>query len=277
MITLTDFRTIDTNVKNAINTILDNIKNNSISNYVYFLAYGEYLKYLADGGKNPHVIDYRRDIYQDETRLDFLTVFLNNYYAFNKGSISIPFKEVRIEDDATRINLELMIYSHTWESERFLKTMYRLGLLVNNISYSWKVTIPLMGKSEFIEKKIIKKIKANNNCLGNLIDKTYYSKLRNAFAHASYVLDPERKIIRVQHYDKMKKSVQIEDITFDKWSEIFVHTFLLTYHLLNIVQEKRLSIITDLGTDLYNVRLPNMNHNVNIRYTLKTDSFSFER
>ena len=69
------------------------------------------------------MIDYQLDRYHDETRESFYLHYLNRNY------IRDGFRydgESGIDD----LSIEMMIYSHLWSSDTFLKLLFRLSNIV---------------------------------------------------------------------------------------------------------------------------------------------------
>lgn len=114
MITREVFSAIDSEIKDTIQDTLNRLRKSNQSNYVLFLADGEYRKeYDNQKNKlNPNVIDDRIDRYNDETRLTFLSNSLSAFYAF-------PNSQLSTDDNEQRLHIELMIYTHIWESKPF--------------------------------------------------------------------------------------------------------------------------------------------------------------
>lgn len=83
------------------------------------------------------------DRYKDETRLKFLSNFLSNFHSF-------PTSQQATDDNEQRIHMELMGYSHIWESKPFLKKLHRLAHINNGEEYNWKVAVPEMGKILYV-------------------------------------------------------------------------------------------------------------------------------
>lgn len=182
------------------------------------------------------------DIYQDETRINFICSFLNEYYSFKSPIISIA-------DDIYRINIETMIYTHIWESNLFLKRLYKLAVLCSfeDYTYPWTVNIPDMGRSDFIRNQIKEKYTNADIPLKELIEKAYHSSLRNAFAHSAFSIDERNK--KMELYNYKGKDWELKNILLDDWSERFVYSFLLSYRMYDIVQKYRKNIVNYMGTD----------------------------
>lgn len=277
MILRTEFARIDTEIKQVINDSLDQLRVTNPSNYTLFLADGEYKEEYerTTPPLNPHVIDSRMDKYMDETRLTFLSDFLSLFYAF-------PSTQATTDDDQHRLHMELMIYTHIWESKPFLKKLYRLTALINAENYPWRITVPEMGKHTFIRQDIREKLERLNHPLASIIKKGFHTSLRNAFAHSEYSFDTMNGNRRINLYNYGgDKTWELENISFDDWSLRFVYSALLSFYLLKITYTKRASFITDIGADVFTIPLPNKNGGgvsiVPIRYRPIHDAFNFER
>lgn len=292
MITFTEFRKIDKEVKDAITSTLDGLKASARENYILFLANGDYRKELdnASSKLNPNVIDYQGYLHRDETRLNFLASFLKAFYSFPKVKLTLWGKflslfnpslrksiseEKVINDDELRMNMEFMVYSHTWESENFLKDLYRLAILVDTGNYEWNVEVPPMGKHDFIRNKIRDTFKKNNNPLSDIITKGFHTSIRNAFAHSQYYFNTHSKTIWLDNYNG--EPWELKSLSFDEWSKRFVYSTLLTYYMLNMKHERKFSIASDLGTNTFTITLPPNSKRVNIIYDSRRKSFNFER
>ena len=82
-----------------------------------------------------------------------------------------------------------MIYSHIWESKPFLKSLYRLGHGLKGENYHWKLTVPTKIKHLFITANIRDIFSESNSKLADIIQLSYHSSLRNAFAHSDYYFE----------------------------------------------------------------------------------------
>jgi hypothetical protein len=275
MITRQEFAVIDKEVKDCIQQTLDNIKANSVDNYVLFLADGEYRKeYTSPHLKiSPFVIDDRVDKFKDETRLKFLANFLANFYSF-------PSSQSSTDDNEQRLHMELMIYSHIWESKPFLRKLHRLAHIVNKEEYNWNVIVPDMGKHDFIRNDIRKTLETNSNPLSEVIKKGFHTSLRNAFAHSDYSFDSFEKVRRIYLDNYSGESWELRDISFNDWSLRFVYSALLSFYLLDLTHKNRVNLINDFSTDTFNIKHPSSSgalNNVKITYRQKYDQFNFQQ
>lgn len=198
MITKDDFRTIDNEVKDALNSALDHVKANAPENYVLFLAEGEYKPTYANEKFNPNVIDNREDRYKDETRVKFFVQFLQTFYSFPRGID-------QTDDNEQRIHMELMVYSHVWEADPFLKKLFRLASIFDGQLYPWKVTIPPMSKHKFIREETRDVFRKHGHSLDTVITNGFHTSIRNAFAHSEYSFDEKGRRIWFDNFDETDK------------------------------------------------------------------------
>lgn len=246
MITKQEFTTIKDEVENAINQAFDYAKNNELENndYVLFLSNAENLTDYEEYGRNPHIIDYRVNKIKDQERIKFLLHYLNSNYQFQNDS-SI--------DTQISIALELMIYTHIWESKPFLRQLKKLTNLCQPLEYDWAVKVPEMGKHDFIRNDIRAILKKINLDLHTVISNGFHTSLRNAFAHSDYFFQFESPIIYLTNYGGA--SWELESITFDDWTRKFCYSVLLSYTFQNKFENEKQA----LGNAKYNVNLRDRN------------------
>ena len=257
------FRQIKLEVEQAVNEAFEQAKANQTNDDFYlFLCIAQYVESFKTSGKNPHVIDYRLDGRQDELRLSTLIEYINHYYSFD-GANTV--------DSGFSLTLELMIYTHMWESKPLLKQLKRLVDLTESNRYNWDIQVPDMSKHGFIREEIRDKLKGQNLKLHEVISKGYHSQLRNAFAHSDYFISLEETNIVLLNYNE--PSWQIPSITLDDWTERFCYTFLLSFYLHNKFQEEK----SALSSGDYYVKLKDNDGNEQngiITYNIEIDSFS---
>jgi hypothetical protein len=275
MITRINFSKIDIEIKCAIKKTLNNLKTDSPESYILFLADGEYKsEYESAKPKlNPFVIDNRIDSKIDETRLAFLSKFLSNFYSF-------PSSQKTTDDNEFRIHMELMIYSHIWESKPFLKKLYRFAHISNGVVYDWKVSVPGKRKHDFIRNDIRGVFEKKSNPLSEIIKKGFHTSLRNAFAHSDYSFETMNGNNEIILHNYGSASWELSHITFDEWSKRFVYSALLSFHFLDLIHKARLAIVEDFKTDTFIINHPNSKGIINrqkIKYRLEGNSFSFEQ
>ena len=273
MITREDFSTINSRIKEALEEALSALKTLSPANYVLFLADADYNKEYDTPGSviPPYVVDNRVEGYKDETRLTFLTEFLNQFYQF-------PLGQEYVDDHPQRLNMELMIYTHIWESKPFLKKLFRLAELLNGESYGWKTTVPKSNKPDFISQKIAEKFQVNGFRLADIVTNGYHKSLRNAFAHSEYSFNLLNNNNHINLYNYKGKADELKTISFNDWSCRFAISALLSYHFLNSTYQKRTSLPVDLGTSIYIVPQPTIAGDlidVSIEYRAEHNAFNY--
>ena len=147
MIRKEEFRQIKFEVDTAIGEAFQFAKQNenNENDYVLFLSNAEYVEKYVGTNVNPHVVDYRINGYRDEERLKFLVEYLSNAYSFHAENTM---------DSKTSITIELMIYTHMWESKPFLRQLKKLANLCKSENYDWNVDVPDYTKHTFIRQEI---------------------------------------------------------------------------------------------------------------------------
>lgn len=276
MISRIEFVRIDTEIKKSIEYSLNELRESNQNDYALFLADGEYSAELEENtvGLNSNVIDYRIDRFKDSSRLSFLTHFLSNYYPF-------PLTQASTDDNQYRLHIELMVFIHIWESKPFLKKLCRLAHLLSEYQYLWKVEIPNNSKHNFILSRIKNIFEGIGSPIFQIIDYSYHSSLRNAFAHSEYRFDTmngNRRII-LDNY-KGNTEWELPEISFDEWSKRFVYSALLSYHLLNLIHLHRTNLIETTGTNMFQIKRPSNKNGFDfvwITYNQEYDRFSFEQ
>lgn len=272
MITRETFANIDNEVKQSIKESLDKLKAENLGNYVLFLADAQFIE-NSDSRFSPYCIDYRIDEFKDSTRIEFLSDFLTNYYSF-------PESKLTTDDESYRMNIELMVYSHIWESKGFLKKLCRLAQLNNNEEYNWNVEVPPMGKHDFIRQNIRETFKSNNLKIWEVIKKGFHTSLRNAFAHSEYSFDRMNSHNRINLYNHGTQSWELKSISFDDWSLRFVYSALLGYHFLKMTLERRQNLIEENATNTFEIKHPKESggfNNRKVKYSENGNGFSFVR
>lgn len=181
----------------------------------------------------------------DSDRSNFYIDFLEEHYTFEKSDF--------VDDNTYRFFLELMIFTHFWESKYMVNKLaqlanlsiiekYDLEIYKKHPYYKYNSSSPSLDNSgikihEYIRNNIKKKFIKSNLKIGKIFSKAYNSQIRNAFAHSDfYFLKSERKIIFKNNTEKHT----VPFITFDEWTERFCYTFLISYLL-----EKRVKIDYD--------------------------------
>lgn len=155
----------------------------------------------------------------DRNQSEFLIDFMNS------NEVSEAYANLKTDEEKERLeryslNIELMIYSHLWESELSLSNLKHLANFVEGLQYDWKLKIPWQDKWSFITKTLRAVFERHNLDIAELLKETYHSQLRNAFAHGQYGLS--WKVIELFNYTG--KAYEIPAITFEDWEERFIKT-----------------------------------------------------
>jgi len=198
---------------------------------------------------------------------------MSSYYAF-------PITQHSTDDDQYRINLELMIYTHIWESKPFLKRLYRIAHLLNGEEYDWRIEVPDMSKHDFIRSHIRQIFKDKGFSIWKVIKEGFHTSLRNAFAHSEYSFDTMNNHNRINLYNYGGASWELQAISFDEWSKRFVYSVLLSYYFINLIHQRRINIISELGSNVFQIKHPKSNGEVRlieIEYRKDGNGFSFKR
>lgn len=209
-------------VEDAIEEVFEYIRMNDYNSFVLLIGRGEVFSGLKNTVGTDCVMDYQMDRYHDETRERFYLNYLNrNYrrdgfeYSGNNG----------IDD----LSIEMMIYTHLWESYYFLKSLKRIASIVNGDNYLWKVVIPDGRKCSFI-KEVITALQEKKLKLGDIIEKGYNSDIRNSFAHALYNVDVSGKTITLRPRRGERT------IPFSEFQQKFLYSVILMNKLQNMME-----------------------------------------
>ena len=139
-----------------------------------------------------YIVDDIWDIFRWKTQERFYIRYLNKNYRKN-GFL------YQGEEGIDDLNIEMMIYSHIWASNDFLKTLYRLGEILKGESYSWKIDVEdfSFGKNDWMQNNVIAPIEKNSLRILDFLKVAFCTPLRNAFAHALYDINAEKQKITI--------------------------------------------------------------------------------
>jgi len=111
-----------------------------------------------------------------------------------------------------------------------------------------------------------------NSKIGDIISSSFNSSLRNAFSHSEYYFNKYSKEIILTNY-KGKSSFEIERLGFDDWTLRFCNSFLLAYHLQNLLYNERKKLIHMKPYDVILLDINGTKTNGCILYDNEKDSF----
>ena len=237
MIRVNEFRKIDIEIKNAIREAFEFGKSNQKdkNDYYLFLSNATYIENYVGTNVSPYVIDNRMDYLIDSHRLDFLTKYLKTYYSFSQFNTS---------DSKESLTMEMMMYTHIWESKNFLKQLIKLLDLCNGNEYQWNYEIPDAtngdSKQLLIRDTLRDGFKAKSLKIADIMTSGYRSQFRNAFAHSDYSFGLNDEKINLHNYKP--NSYEVDSVGIDEWTKFFCHSFLLNYHFQNYYYQERQKI-----------------------------------
>ncbi|NOR27286.1 MAG: hypothetical protein GQ540_02030 [Lutibacter sp.] len=265
MITKEKFRLIKEKVESSVDEMFEMAKQNEVNknDYILFLANAENINKYHEYGENPHILDYRIFKLIDFDRRKFLLDYLNNSYSFNQEETI---------DSKNSLTLELMIYSHIWESKPFLRQLKKIANLCQSSDYNWLVEVPDYTKHTFIREELRDVFKVCDLNISEIITKGYHSSLRNAFSHSEYYFD-HHELEKIHLTNSQGKEWEISELTFNEWTERFCYSFLLSHYFQNKFELERESLIHNKP---YPVNLKNRDgHNIDgiIQYDSERKSY----
>lgn len=227
-----DLSSIRLNMAKQVNDALDAILNKNYKKYVLLLTQGVRIPRLGEYAKTDYAIDYQIDRNEDETRERFYLEYLNKNYTKN-GYIYAG------TNGFVDLNLELMIYSHIWESYYLLKILVQIADILDNRDYDWEFEIDEDNRKDFINDRIIIPLKKYGLELGHTIERLYDSSLRNAFAHSLYSIDEKCKKIYLLPKLKSFKNAKKIVYSFEEFQILFLESINLSYFISNFVSTRR--------------------------------------
>lgn len=242
IMTYNDFHFLEKNVVDILNDMLDQVMKTSFEDFVLLLIRADYDETIASHplcNLSPYVIEDPKDDYMDISRLNFLETYIKDYCLRLKNNDT---SVVNLSD--FELNIQMMMYAHAWESHLFLKLLERIALILNGKRYRWHSMIGSTSKHTFISQNIIAKLKKVNSQLGTCVELCYNSKLRNDFAHSTYYIDDEEKMIYSCSSGFMCGDYKKP---FSEWERMFVYTILLSYHLGYGMRKLKNNFINNFG------------------------------
>lgn len=272
MMTKVDFEAIKQEVFDALKECFMRATKNQArpGEMMVFIARGDYNHSLSKEF-NPNTIDQKEDFFKEADKQLFLINLMDRRYSFKNSS--------NTNDDPEMLLVELMTYTHIWESVPFLKMLRRLACMCNSMDYEWDVKVPPMGKHKFIRNEIRDLFRLQNLKIYDVIKKGFQSQLRDAFAHSDFSFQWHKGHIWLFNYQS-SKSYHVQEITFDEWTKRFCYTWLLNYQLNELFFDVRQNSHILNGSNDFMIPLPVGNgkfKNVTIVYTPPPhDMFQFK-
>lgn len=217
---------IQCEVKDTIGEVLKAISKRDWLSFVLLVGRADIDPNLKDKDfiASVYVIDDNRDLYYDNTRKKFWLRYMNRNY-HREGFKYLG--DSGIDD----LSIEMMIYSHLWNSDYHLELLHRISSILSGRGYEWNVKIPETGMYKWINNEIITPLKANGYKLGEIIAKGYKSSIRNAFAHSNYSIYEGQRKIHIH-----TSSSPLEMLSFDDFQSRFLYSSFLMYVLHNSIE-----------------------------------------
>jgi hypothetical protein len=229
-------------IEEAVEEVFHTARNNEANpnDFVLFLVNAYKLK-KADKNFSPYIIEDKKDIIFGKDRREFIEDFMELEYHYESLHNSSNDEKQKKKMRNITTHIELMIYSHAWESFPNLINLKHLANLVDSKRYDWELTIPETAKHEFIRKEIKGIFKTHNLKITDVMSESYHSQLRNAFAHSQYTFFDN--FIRLGNYEG--ENWQIKNIRYEDWAD----RFLITALLFNIISKKKSEYKQKIGKE----------------------------
>lgn len=222
MIRRYDFRKLQSEIELAIDELYETAKKNekNKNDYILFLARSFYDTEIDKTKFNPWILDHALEELIDRHRVDFLLQYLNHQYSFQTENSA---------DSKFTLSIELMIYTHLWESKHNLVNFKKIADLCDSKEYNWNVQVPGDSKYKFV-KNIQDIFQKHNLKIYDIFKDCYKSQLRNAFAHSLYHFSLNGHSIILENYKKPE--YPLKGLTFDEWTVVFLKSALIQnfYH-----------------------------------------------
>lgn len=198
-------------VKDAVDEAIELIKHSQKRENDFLLFLAE-CNLKVESGKHYFLSTFSIESLGDIDRLNFIEFYLN-----------LPFNKVYEKSDEKRKSelrknlmfLELMIYSHTWESIPHLKTLFRISEISQGNDFPWQIDVPELSKHNFIRNDVRDKLGNNALKLKELITNSFHSQIRNAFAHSQISFwNNENEVVQLHNFNP--------DDNWTRWGMSFV-------------------------------------------------------
>lgn len=241
---------IEQEMYNFVCFILDEMDRTDHKLYALFMsqAYYEPL-YMSCPLHVPYGTEEVYSGYVDETRLTFFCKYMNHYRQlanlYNMDDESVVYE----------ISIQLMLYSHIWESRSFLLRMIQVISILSKHEYKWIVNFSKNGKSKLIQQSILELLDGIDSRIKEFINYCYDADLRNCFAHSSYIIDVDKREIQPLEPTHCY-FIPDKSISFCEWDVKFLKLASFSYYLPKEMNKRRIDLIEELAHELLLYRLP---------------------
>lgn len=225
MITKDKFKELRTQVDEAVEELIEHAKHHSQNNdFIVFVAKSEYLPENEGTDRTLWASQYELESIQENDTTNFLLEYLNRKYQVIQETT---------KDSKNDIILELMLYTHMWESTNHIKLLRRLAILCSGQPYLPFVSVPDNTRYTFIKEQIRDIFENAGIKMYDIIKRCYKSQFRNAFAHNDFSLSNDSIIFN----NYRLPSHPYETLRNDEWTEIFILSALIKTSINNKVYE----------------------------------------
>ena len=241
---------IEQGMRNLVCFMLDEMDRIDHKLYAHFLsrAYYEPL-YMRTPAHVPYATEEVYSGYVDETRLTFFCKYMNHYR-------QLPdWNNMDEESMVYEISIQLMLYSHIWESRSFLLRLIQMISILSKYEYKWIVNFSKNGKANLIQHYILDLLGRVDIRIKEFVDCCYDVDLRNCFAHSSFIIDVEKREIQPLEPTHCY-FVQGKNVSFRKWEDIFMRLAAFSYYLPVEMNNRRMDLIEELMNRPLLNRLP---------------------
>lgn len=199
--------------------------------FVLFLAHPEYETNWFDTGKTMVLMDSAIDALKDESREKFYIRYLRKNY--NKEGFCYE-GENGIDD----LHIEMMIYTHIWESTYFFKQLLRLVSIISGDGYLWNVNTE-GSRHKILKENMIPLLREKELLLGELLDEAYSSYIRDSFAHSVYSVDVDSRKIYLFNASRNNADKGSNTIEFRDFQKKFMISIQLCYWMNHCLEQAR--------------------------------------
>lgn len=200
--------------------------------FVLFLAHPEYETNWFDTGKAVVLMDSAIDALKDESREKFYVRYLRRNY--NKEGFCYEG-----EDGIDDLHIEMMIYTHIWESTYFFKQLSRLVGVISGDGYMWNLNTEA-SRHKIIKETMIAKLREKELLLGDLLDEAYSSYIRDSFAHSVYSIDVDSRKIFLFNVSRNNADKGNNTIEFRDFQKKFMISIQLCYWMNHCLEQARM-------------------------------------
>lgn len=200
--------------------------------FVLFLAHPEYETNWFNTGKSMVLMESTIDALKDASREKFYVRYLQRNYK-KEGFC------YEGEDGIDDLHIEMMIYTHIWESTYFFKQLSRLVDVISGDGYMWNVNTK-RSRHKAIKETMIPTLRDKNLLLGDLLDEAYSSYIRYSFAHSVYSVDVDSKKIYLFNTSRNNADKGSNIVDFKDFQKKFMISIQLCYWMNHCMEQARM-------------------------------------